>query len=101
MGRTIDKRGTAPHLLAMAKVEIYTKAFCPYCARALRLLNEKGAEIEEYDITMGGPKRTEMSERAPGARTVPQIFINGTHIGGSDDLIALDKAGKLDALLSA
>lgn len=85
----------------MAKVEIYTKAFCPYCARALRLLGAKGAAVEEYDITMGGPKRTEMLARAPGASTVPQIFIDGRHIGGSDDLAVLDRAGDLDALLAA
>lgn len=85
----------------MAKVEIYTKAFCPYCSRALRLLGSKGVAVEEYDITMGGPKRTEMLERAPGASTVPQIFIDDRHVGGSDDLMALDQAGKLDALLVA
>ncbi len=84
----------------MTKVEIYTKAFCPYCARALRLLAEKGAAVEEYDITMGGPKRGEMLERSNGGTTVPQIFIGGRHIGGSDDLIALDQAGGLDPLLA-
>ncbi|MBX9858418.1 MAG: glutaredoxin 3 [Sphingomonas sp.] len=85
----------------MAKVEIYTKAFCPYCARALRLLDSKGAAVEEYDISMGGPKRAEMLARAPGAATVPQIFIDGHHVGGSDDLAALDRAGELDSLLAA
>jgi len=85
----------------MATVEIYTKAFCPYCARALRLLGSKQAEIEEFDITMGGPLRTEMLARANGGVTVPQIFIDGQHVGGSDDLAALDRAGKLDALLGA
>lgn len=85
----------------MAKVEIYTKAFCPYCARAMRLLASKNAVIEEYDITMGGPKRTEMIERAHGGTTVPQIFIDGRHIGGSDDLAALENGGKLDTLLAA
>jgi len=85
----------------MAKVEIYTKAFCPYCARAMRLLSDKGVMPEEFDITMGGPKRPEMIERAGGRTTVPQIFIDGAHIGGSDDLAALERAGKLDALLSA
>ena len=83
----------------MAKVEIYTKAFCPYCSRAMRLLGSKGVEPVEYDITLGGPKRAEMLERAPGARTVPQIFIGEVHVGGSDDLAALDRAGKLDAML--
>ncbi len=85
----------------MAKVEIYTKAFCPYCTRAKQLLTAKGADYEEYDITMGGPKRAEMLERAPGRTTVPQIFIDGQHIGGSDDLGALDRKGRLDPLLAA
>lgn len=85
----------------MAKVEIYTKAFCPYCARAMRLLASKNAQIEEYDITMGGPKRAEMIERSDGGMTVPQIFIDGRHVGGSDDLAALEDAGKLDTLLAA
>ena len=85
----------------MAKVEIYTKMFCPYCTRAMRLLGEKGVDIEEFDISMGGPKRAEMLGRANGRTTVPQIFINGTHVGGSDDLAALERAGKLDALLAA
>lgn len=83
----------------MKRVEIYTKAFCGYCARAKELLRSKGAQFEEYDITMGGPKRAEMLERANGGTTVPQIFIDGQHIGGSDRLAALDRDGKLDALL--
>jgi len=85
----------------MANVEIYTKAFCPFCTRALRLLAQKGIEPTEYDITMGGPKRGEMIERAGGRTTVPQVFIGDRHIGGSDDLAALEAAGKLDALLAA
>lgn len=85
----------------MVKIEIYTKAFCPYCSRAIRLLASKGVEVEEFDITMGGPKRTEMLDRAGGRSTVPQIFIGGTHVGGSDDLAVLDREGKLDALLAA
>lgn len=85
----------------MAKVEIYTKAFCPYCSRAMKLLSSKQVDVEEFDITMGGPKRAEMLERANGGTTVPQIFINGAHVGGSDDLAALEQAGKLDALLAA
>ncbi|MGC6400820.1 glutaredoxin 3 [Sphingomonas sp. FW199] len=85
----------------MAKVEIYTKAWCPYCIRAKRLLEEKGAAFDEYDITMGGPRRTEMLDRANGRTTVPQIFIDDAHIGGSDDLAALEREGRLDALLSA
>lgn len=85
----------------MAKVEIYTKAFCPYCTRAVRLLDGKGVEYEDIDITMGGPRRAEMIERAGGRTTVPQVFIDGRHIGGSDDLAALDAEGGLDPLLSA
>jgi glutaredoxin 3 len=85
----------------MAKVEIYTKFMCPYCTRAKRLLTEKGAEFEEYDITMGGPKRSEMLQRSNGRSTVPQIFIDDRHIGGSDDLAALNAAGKLEPLLAA
>lgn len=85
----------------MAKVEIYTKAFCPYCVRALQLLGSKGVTPDEYDITMGGPQRSEMIDRAGGRTTVPQIFIDGKHVGGSDDLAALDRAGKLDPLLAA
>lgn len=85
----------------MARIEIYTKFGCPYCTRAKRLLAEKDVEYEEYDITLGGPKRAEMLERSGGASTVPQIFIDGRHIGGSDDLAALEDAGKLDPLLAA
>lgn len=83
----------------MAKIEIYTKAFCPYCTRAKRLLDEKGAAFDEFDITMGGPKRQEMIQRAGGRSTVPQIFIDDRHIGGSDDLAALEREGRLDPLL--
>jgi glutaredoxin 3 len=85
----------------MAKVEIYTKFLCPYCARARSLLASKGVEVVEYDISMGGPKRAEMIQRASGRTTVPQIFIDDRHIGGSDDLAALDRAGGLDPLLAA
>lgn len=84
----------------MANVEIYTKLGCGYCARAKRLLDQKGVPYEEHDITLGGEKRQEMMQRAPDARTVPQIFIGGTHVGGSDDLAALERAGKLDRLLA-
>ena len=83
----------------MAKVEIYTKAFCPYCSRAMQLLADKGVEPVEYDITMGGPQRQEMIQRANGRTTVPQVFIDGAHIGGSDDLAALDARGGLAPLL--
>ena len=84
----------------MAKIEMYSSMMCPYCARAKRLLDGKGVAFEEYDITMGGPKRAEMLQRSNGRTTVPQIFIDGSHIGGSDDLAALDRAGKLDPLLT-
>jgi glutaredoxin 3 len=85
----------------MPKVEIYTKFLCPYCTRAASLLTRKGVTFEEIDISSGGPRRTEMIERSGGRQTVPQIFINGHHVGGSDDLAALERAGKLDALLTA
>lgn len=81
------------------KIDIYTKFACPFCVRAKHLLKNKGASFNEYDITLGGPKRQEMLERAPGARTVPQIFIDDVYVGGSDELAALERAGKLDALL--
>lgn len=86
--------------MSQPQVEIYTKFGCGYCYRAKKLLESKGVEFTEYDITMGGPKRAEMLQRAPGAMTVPQIFIGETHVGGSDDLAALDRAGKLDGLLA-
>lgn len=82
-----------------AKVEIYTKFACPFCVRAKHLLDTKGVNYIEYDISGGGPKRDEMVARKPDARTVPQIFINDAPVGGSDDLAALEAAGKLDALL--
>lgn len=83
-----------------AKVEIYTKFACPFCVRAKALLDGKGVAYTEYDVSGGGPKRQEMVDRAPGARTVPQIFINDVAIGGSDDLRELEYDGKLDALLA-
>jgi glutaredoxin 3 len=81
------------------KVEIYTKWGCPYCVAAKALLDRKGVAYEEYDITMGGPKRAEMLERVPGASTVPQILIDNVPQGGCDDIHALDRAGRLDPLL--
>src|SRR3546814_11883142 len=83
----------------MAKVEIYTKAWCGYCARAKALLNEKGVAFEEYDVTMGGPTRQEMLDRANGGTTVPPTFIDRRHVGGSDDHASHDRQGKLNALL--
>lgn len=85
--------------MSRTKVEIYTKLYCGYCYRAKRLLDQKGVEFVEYDITLGGPKKAEMLERKPDAFTVPQIFIDGQAIGGSDDLSRLDREGKLDTLL--
>jgi glutaredoxin 3 len=85
----------------MPRVEIYTKFLCPYCSRAKRLLDSKGVNYVEYDISMGGEKRAEMLQRAMGRHTVPQVFIGDRHIGGSDDLAALDRDGKLDPLLQA
>lgn len=84
----------------MPKIEVYTKFLCPYCTRAKSLLKTKGAQFEEIDITLCGTRRAEMIARAGGRSTVPQVFIAGRHIGGSDDLAALDAAGKLDALLA-
>ena len=84
----------------MATVEIYSKLLCPYCVRAKRLLDQKGVDFEEYDISMGGPRRAEMIQRANGRSTVPQIFIGDVHVGGSDELAALERAGKLDPLLA-
>lgn len=85
----------------MPRVEIYTKAFCPYCTRALALLDRRGVAYEEYDITMGGPQRAEMIQRADGRTTVPQVFIGEMHIGGSDDLAEADRSGELDRLLAS
>lgn len=86
--------------MSAPEVTIYTKFGCGFCFRAKRLLESKGVDFVEHDVTMGGPKRDEMLERAPNARTVPQIFIGETYVGGSDDLHALDRDGKLDALLA-
>ena len=97
---TIDKHGREPHFRHLAKVEIYIKQFCPYCSRALKLLASKGVEPETFDVTMGGPKKAEMVERSGGRTTMPQVFIDGKHIGGSDDLAALDAKGGLDPLLA-
>ena len=85
----------------VAKVEIYTKFTCPYCYRAKALLKQKGVEPEEISVDLGGPKKQEMIQRASGRMTVPQIFIDGKHVGGCDDLFELDGAGKLDELLAA
>jgi glutaredoxin 3 len=84
----------------MAQVEIYTTMLCPYCWRAKKLLEERGARIKEVDVMTDGKLRAEMRERAGGRTSVPQIFINGQHVGGCDDLYALDRAGKLDPMLA-
>jgi glutaredoxin 3 len=83
------------------RIEIYTQLFCPYCARAMNLLRNKGVEFQEIDAPSGSAAREQARERSGGRTSVPQIFINGAHIGGSDDLAALDRAGKLDPLLAA
>ena len=83
----------------MAKIEMYTTPFCGYCARAKSLLEKKGAAFEEMDVMEDEGKRAEMRTRS-NRTTVPQIFINGQHIGGSDELAALEQQGKLDALLA-
>ena len=82
-----------------AKVEIFTKFACPYCFRAKLLLENKGSAYQETDAS-GGPNRDEMLARSNGSTTVPQIFIDGVHVGGCDDLMALDRAGKLDPMLA-
>jgi len=82
-------------------VEIYTKTFCPYCWRAKLLLESKGVEYKEIGVDFGGELRQAMIQRARGRTTVPQIFIGEHHVGGCDDLVALDREGKLDDLLAA
>ena len=83
----------------MAEVEMYVTMFCPYCTRARALLRRKGAAFTEIDIVEEPARRSEMIRRAGGRTSVPQIFINGDHIGGCDELVALDQAGELDAKL--
>jgi glutaredoxin 3 len=85
----------------MAQIDIYTTFMCPYCSRAKALLEKKGLNYNEIDVSYDAAKREEMTQKAGGRRTVPQIWINGTHVGGSDDLYALEREGKLDALLAA
>ena len=83
----------------MARVEIYTTMLCPFCWRAKKLLEERGAAFQEVDVMCDGSLRNEMRQRAGGRTSVPQIFINGEHVGGCDELYALDRAGKLKPLL--
>ncbi|MDP5031503.1 MAG: glutaredoxin 3 [Paraglaciecola sp.] len=84
----------------MSKVEIYTKGHCPYCHRAKALLTQKGVEFSEFKIDQQPELRPTMIERANGGTTVPQIFINNQHIGGCDDMFALESQNKLDGLLA-
>jgi glutaredoxin 3 len=84
----------------MKPVEIYTSPMCGFCHAAKRLLNQKGVEYTEIDVWAVPDRKPEMIQRANGGRTVPQIFIGETHVGGCDDLYALEQAGKLDALLA-
>ncbi len=83
----------------MAQVEMYSSMFCPFCSRAKHLLTQKGVEFIEIDVDTSPGRRNEMLERANGQHTVPQIFIDNRHVGGSDDLAALDRAGQLDGML--
>ena len=85
----------------MARVEIYVKSTCGFCYRAVKLLEAKGVDYEAYELTWESPLREEMIQRAGGRTTVPQIFINGEHIGGCDDLHRLDREGRLEQLLAA
>ena len=85
----------------MKSVEIYTSPLCGFCHAAKRLLKSKGVEFSEVDVLVHPARKAEMIQRANGGRTVPQIFIGETHVGGCDELHALERAGKLDALLAA
>jgi len=85
----------------MPKVVIYTTSSCPYCIAAKQLLTQKGVSFEEISVDGDPAGRANMSERAGGCRTVPQVFVDGSPVGGCDDLYALDEAGRLDALLAA
>lgn len=85
----------------MPEIVVYTTDMCPYCYRAKRLLEQKGVDFTEIDVTLDPAKRAEMAQKSGGVRTVPQIFIGGRHVGGSDELYALEAEGKLDPLLAA
>jgi glutaredoxin 3 len=85
----------------MPTIQIYTTRYCPYCHAAKSLLKRKGASFDEIDVGYAPDRREEMIQRANGRMTVPQIFIGATHVGGYDDLQALDRAGKLDPLLAS
>lgn len=94
------RAGIQPSGTEMAKVTIYTRPFCGYCARALKLLNDKGADFTEIEAGMDPKLRQEMMDRS-GRNTFPQIFVGEQHIGGCDDMMALEREGKLDGLLAA
>ena len=83
----------------MPDIEIYTQAWCPFCERAMHILTKKGVEFGEIDAPRGSAARQQASQRSGGRTSVPQIFVGGKHIGGCDDLLALDHAGKLNSLL--
>ena len=83
----------------MSGIEVYSSLWCPFCTRAKALLDRKGVEYREIDVDRDPNLRQQMMQRAGGRRTVPQIFVDGRHVGGSDDLAALERAGELDALL--
>jgi glutaredoxin 3 len=85
----------------LAKVEIYTTALCPFCYRAKKLLDKKGVQYIEFDVSTDPEGRAKMRERSGGRHTVPQIFIDGQHVGGCDELYALEQRGALDAMLAA
>jgi glutaredoxin 3 len=85
----------------MPAVQIYTTRYCPYCVAAKSLLKRKGVAFDEVDVGAAAERREEMIQRANGRMTVPQIFVGSTHVGGNDDLQALERAGKLDALLAS
>jgi glutaredoxin 3 len=93
-------RKQSPSALPMAQVEIYTTPLCPYCWRAKRLLTSKGVPFLEIDLWQQPERRAEMVERAAGRTTVPQLFVDGRALGGSDQLAALEREGRLDALLA-
>lgn len=85
----------------MADVTIYTRPMCPYCVRAVQLLKQKGVDFEEIDAGFDRARKDEMIERAGGKRTFPQIFIGQTHVGGCDEMFALERQGKLDPMLES
>ncbi len=85
----------------MPAIEIYTQPWCGFCARALNLLSKKGAAFQEIEAPHGSAERSQAVERSGGRTTVPQIFIDGRHVGGCDDLMALERSGKLDAMLAS